>query len=280
MKIHKSSILPLVVSLIYAVHTGSLSAELPMLEKQPWIGYFAVFQNKNFQLGVTNTIGVTLIPLNDKNEPIGKERQIPILVAIEETQADGKSVTKTIVKESLTSADPATEKLTKATIKGKVTGDATFELTIEQNHGIISIGGRILEPGSLKRESLKLSIQAKFPKQYDKDKKETKDEIKAFEKKLKDDRINLVWTDGKRKKLDFKESVNAPSPEVNGPGIASAEIEITGYGRDKFVFVATPNSAMTLSNEKTPLHEGFTIKWLADPAKDPEGKARLNFEIK
>jgi hypothetical protein len=29
-----------------------------------------------------------------------------------------------------------------------------------------------------------------------------------------------------------------------------------------------------------PLHEGFMIVWMADTAKDPEGKARLAIEVR
>jgi hypothetical protein len=38
---------------------------------------------------------------------------------------------------------------------------------------------------------------------------------------------------------------------------------------------------MNLQNSKAaPLHEGFTIIWAADTAKDPEAKARLAMEVK
>ena len=58
--------------------------------------------------------------------------------------------------------------------------------------------------------------------------------------------------------------VEAASKELNGPGIAAAEIEIAAYKGKKFLFIASENSAMTLWNSKVePLHEGFTINWHA-----------------
>ena len=53
------------------------------------------------------------------------------------------------------------------------------------------------------------------------------------------------------------------------------------YKGKKFLISASPNSTLTLANAKAaPLHEGFTIQWLADTTKDPEGKARISFEVK
>jgi hypothetical protein len=47
------------------------------------------------------------------------------------------------------------------------------------------------------------------------------------------------------------------------------------------VFTAGTGSAMDLWNAKEqPLHEGFSINWKADPAKDKDGKARLAIEVK
>jgi hypothetical protein len=38
---------------------------------------------------------------------------------------------------------------------------------------------------------------------------------------------------------------------------------------------------ITLSNRQVgPLHDGFVLTWVSDPAKDPDGLARLSFDVK
>jgi hypothetical protein len=270
-------------------------AELPILEEQPWLGYFAVFANKRYSIGVLPQGTIEITPMNDKSEPVGKQLVINIDAGIEEVLPDDKTVMKQIKLETLESDDAATDKLEKTTIRGKVTGDADFELNLEQVRGVIFIGGRVLNPGTLTKNPLRFVVRAKFPNAYpnqneqpgapedSKRLKEKKAESsgKAFLKKLKDDSLDLKWTDGKRVKQDFEKVVDGASPELNGPGIASAEVEISSYKGKRVVFTAAPNSAMNMRNAKpAPLHTGFTLIWTADVAKDPEGKARLAVEVR
>ena len=137
------------------------------------------------------------------------------------------------------------------------------------------------DPGTQAKNPLRFAIRAKFPTAYHYTKKETKKEIEIFEARIEDDRIELKWSDGKRKKLSLIENVDVSSKEINGSGIADLEADISAYKGKKIHFFSTPDCVMTLSNEKkAPLHEGFEIRWMPDPAKDPQGKARLSFEVK
>jgi hypothetical protein len=114
-----------------------------------------------------------------------------------------------------------------------------------------------------------------------KKKKSDNNSEKAFQKKLEDDSLTLKWIDGKRVKQDYGNIVDVNSKELNGPGIASAEIDVSSYHGKRVIFTAAPNSAMKLQNPKAaPLYEGFTIIWTADAAKDPEAKARLAIEVR
>ncbi len=251
-----------------------------MINEVPWLGHFAVFANKRFQFAVTAQGKITLIPIGDNDKPVANSLEIPIEVTVEEIRPDGKITVKKVQPKSLESAQPATEKLEKVVLRGKVTGDASFELTLEQVRGVVSVGGRVLDSGTLTKNPLRFSIRIKFPSPYRYDKRRDKREQKAFEKKIEDDRLDLTWSDGKRKKQSFDEKVDASSKELNGSGIAAAEIEISAYKGRKFEFIASQNSTIALSNEKGPLHEGFEIQWLPDPAKDPQGKARLSLEVR
>jgi hypothetical protein len=258
------------------------SADLPALDKQPWFGHFAVYDGKRFQIGMTSRGGITLYVKNEKDAPMKHNYEIKITIDVEETLPDGKTSIKRLKPESLESAEPASADFEKAVIRGKVTGDAAFELTLEQNRGVISFGGRIPDPGTLTKNPVRFVVSTRIPNIYSKDKKESKKEKKAFEKKMKGDRIEVKWTDGKRMKQNFEKTMDAAAlKELNGPGIAGAEIEMVGYKERKLLFLASPNSSMKVSNEKGgALHEGFTLTWGPDAAKDPEGKARLSLQVK
>lgn len=261
--------------------SGSARAILPTISEQPWMGIFAGFENKKFRFTVDQNAKIMLVPLNQKGEPVAKTIQIPILFGIEETNAEGRVYLRKILPETLASSEGKTSKLEKCTIRGKVTGEAAFELHISQERGVISLGGRMTEPGTLTKNPVRFVIRPDFPDSYPYEKKDDKKGAKAFEKKIADDRIDIKWTDGKRTKLTFEKDVDANSKEVNGPGIAETQIEIAAYKGLRFLFAATPDSSMTFSNEKpAPLYKGFALTWQADPAKDKEGKARLSIEVK
>ncbi len=258
----------------------TVSAQLTSLDEQPWKGYFAAYESRSVRVGL-NAIGqMTISPLSRKGEPIDKDYPIPVELGIEETLSNGKTVMKRLRKDSLESADVATDRLEKVTFRATVTGDAAFEATVEQQRGYILIGGRITDPGTLKNP-LRFVVTVDFKSMYDSVKKDTRKEISAYNKMIKNDEIRLKWTDGKSGKKTLSETVDAKSAEINGPGISAIELETGAYDDRKFVFNASQNSAMTLSNKGPgPLHEGFSIIWAADAAKDPEGKARFAFDVR
>jgi hypothetical protein len=114
---------------------GSLRAALPTMSEQPWMGYFVGFETKKFRFTVDQNAKIMLVPLNQKGEPVSKVTQIPILYGIEETNAEGRSYLRKILPETLESSDAKTSKLEKCTIRGKVTGEAAFEIHITQERG-------------------------------------------------------------------------------------------------------------------------------------------------
>lgn len=255
-------------------------AELGSLSKPPWIGYFAGYENARYRFGMTSLGKFLLTPMVGRDQPISPFLAVDLQVGILETLPDGKTVMKQIQVESLESTSEATDELEKMVIRGKVTGDAAFETTIEQVRGVMSIGGRLVDPGTLKNP-LKFVVRATFPSIYRHSNPADKRAEKAFLKKVEDDEIVLKWTDGTRKKISFHKEMLADTPEFNGPGIAEMEIEADAYKGRNFIFTATEGSGMTLWNSKAAqLHEGFSINWLVDPEKDKEGKARMTFLVK
>lgn len=259
-----------------------VSAELPGLEEKDWLGYFVGFQNKKFQFAITSQGKAAIKVIGKKGEPLAKKLTIPVEFLVEEIRPDGKASVKNLMPETLESAQPATLKPQQIVIRGKVTGEASFEVFVNEDRGVISMGGRLLDPGTLTKNPLRFSIRLKFPDAYPSAKAAgDKKEEKELKKKLKNDRLQLSWTDGTRVRQPTDKAVDAGSKEINGPGIAAMQVEFSSYDEKKFEFTASPSSTMTLAGgPAAPLHQGFTLTWLADAAKDPEGKARLSFEVK
>lgn len=257
-------------------------AQLPSLNQQPWLGYYAAFANKRFQIGLSSQGKITLTPMNEKGDPVSFQIAIDIDVGIEETMPDGKVVMRQIKAETLAAKEPATDELEKVLVTGKTTGDAAFELNIEQTRGIIFMGGRMTDPGTLTKNPVRFALRLRIPSLYKNHKAEDKRAEKAFAKKIEDDQIDIKWTDGKRVKQSFDKALLVDgNKEINGPGITSLELEADAYKGRRFVVTASPNSAMNLWNAKEqPLHEGFSINWKADPEKDKDGKARIAIEVK
>lgn len=258
-----------------------VSAGLPTMETKAWLGYFVGFENKKFQFGITSEGKAAIKIIGKKGEPLSQDLTIPVNFLIQETLPDGKVIDRKIKPESLESAQVATDKPQNVVFHGSVTGDAGFEVFVDEENGGISLGGRLLDAGKLKNP-VRFLIELKIPDAYSKAKKDgDKKQVKAFEEKIKKDRLQLAWTDKTRVKLELSDKVDADSKEINGPGIAAAQIEIAAYDDKQIQVTASEASVLQLSgNRERPLHEGFSFIWAADPEKDPENKARLRIEVK
>lgn len=226
-----------------------------------------------------------------RNKEGGKIEMYPITLQFlaQETLPDG-SVRDLLMKpDTLESADPATDKLKKTVFRSKLTdqatGQPTLEVTLEIASGTILANARITDKGAFDKNPLRPVIRAAFRPFYvdENSQKEKWDEkqIKEFEKRIGKDSVTLKRLDGKRVKLGCADKTDPNSKEVNGTGSSSAEVEIGAYQNRKIEFLAAPNSSLTLGyTAPLPLHNGFYLQWSADPAKDPDGKAKLAIRIK
>lgn len=267
--------------MVGAVVNLPVRAALPTMTEKKWLGYFVGVQNREFQFGFTSEGKATIKPMGKRGEPMGSNLTIPVSFKLLETMPDGKVVSRQIQPESLESAQPATDTPQNVVIKGKVTGDAGFEIFINEERGGISLGGRLLEPGTLKNP-LRFAIELKIPDVYAAMRKDgDKKAEKAFEERTRRDRLQIIWTDKKSVKPSLTERVDASSKEVSGPGIAAVQLELGAYDQKKIEVTASEGSSITLTNKPpASLLEGFSMTWAVDMAKDPEGKARLGFGMK
>lgn len=260
-----------------------LAAQLPILNEKEWLGYFTGFETRKVRWSFSSDGKSVLRVVGDKGALVSDKLSIPVEFVVEETTPDGKTAVRGLIPESLESAQAPTTKPKGVVIHAKVRGDVAVELTIDEDSGKLSVGGRVLDPGPTVKNPLKFSIRVRFPNAYPDDSPTAdKKKAKAFEAKTKNDRIQLIRVDKSRGKQSLSEAVEADAATaLNGPGIAMTEIEIGGYKDRKFQLVATENSLMNLTGLKPgPMSGGFVIAWSADSAKDPQGKARLIVEVK
>jgi hypothetical protein len=252
-------------------------AELPALSEKPWLGYFAAFESRKFEFGMSAQGKGLIIPMGKSGERINQLLHLPIQVIVEEVLPSGATTAKQLQIDTLETKDKPSDDFEKLSFTGKTTGDASIEVHLEVERGVVSIGGRMIDKGTLTRNPVRFALRVGVPSVYRYDKKDDK----AFEKKVEDDEVLITFLDGKRVKQSGFEECDAKSKEVNGEGISSLKLLFGGYQGKELFFEASEGSRIELWNRHAqPLYEGFSINWYPDPEKDPEAKSRLSFEAK
>lgn len=271
----------LALSLMGMTGFSPVSAALPTLQEKEWLGYFVGVQSRALRFGITSEGKTAIHVMGRRGEPLSRKLAIPVNFLVLETLPGGKVISRKIQSESLESVQSATNKPQNIVIRGKVTGDAGFELFINEERGVISLGGRLLEREKSKNP-LKFVIDLRIPNVYaDVDNHGDKKEEKAFEERTRRDRLQLIWTDQKRVKQSLSEKVDAGSPKICGPGIAAVLVELGAYEGKEIEVTASGSSQIALSNRASaPLIDGFSITWTTDSMKDPEGKTRLSIGVR
>jgi hypothetical protein len=252
----------------------SAHAQLPGLDDKIWLGYFAGYSSRDFLFGVGSNGEIRLQIESSKGKGTGSiaASAMSILVGIEEDNPNAKPSVRTIREETLETTDEPTDKLQKTVIRGKVTGDAGFELTIERDRGNFIISNRLIDPGSLTKNPIRPVVVLQMKTLYTSaDKGElSKAQIKEREK----DTLELKWTDGTRKKFSLSDEMDATLEAVNGPGISIAQIEAGGLIRDRKLTLEAPAGVSVIrAGNQLPqmLNRGMRFTAMPAPAK-PGGK--------
>lgn len=266
----------------------TLSAQLPMIQKQPWLGYFAVADQSKFRFQIAAAGEVGLYVIN-KGGALIETYPITLQFLATETLPDGSVRDLPMKLDTLESTDSPTAQLKKTVLRGKLTeqatGQPTLEITLEATSGSILANARIIDKGAFDQNPLRPVIRTIFPAVYwnENSQKETwdKKQLKEFEKRIGKDAITLNQLNGGEIELSCVDPVDTKSKEVSGSGITSAGVEISAYQNRKIELLAAPNSSLSLVNASpAPLHSGFCFQWSADAVKDPNGKAKLAIMIK
>ncbi|MES2474175.1 MAG: hypothetical protein V4640_00245 [Verrucomicrobiota bacterium] len=257
-------------------------AELPTLQgENRWLGYHVAFENKKCSLGMTTKGAMVLRPLGKGGKSLASKLFVGIDCLLIETMPDGKEVMLKQIVSSMESEGGATRDPQDLIFRGKVKGGATFELNLDEDRGKIFLGGRVVDTGSSKNP-LRFAIRLTLPNAYPSEKKGfDKEHQRAFEKKTEDDHLLLDGLNGKRGKLATTDPIDAASIDVNVREIRSAQLEFSSWKERKLKAVATESSALTLElADGMPLWKGFSLVWSATPTQDPQGKARLEIEMR
>lgn len=256
---------------------SSMNAQLPTFKGQPWLGYFAVHLQRDYQFRLDSEGEGTVVPLQKSGEPITKLLHLPVKIFIEEKLPDGKIVARALQVDSLASASPATERFDKLTFTGKTAGDAAFEVTLEAQGARVRYGGRITDKGTLTTNPIQLCVQVRFPIAYRPIDLDKKDIIKE----VKDAELKVTRLDGKRFKLPADKPLAEPPNEVANKDLNLVDVEIGAWRGTEFEFSATPHSAIRLETpDSEGLLRGFFVKWYPDAATDPKGESRFQIEVK
>jgi hypothetical protein len=251
-------------------------AKLPSLDNRVWLGYFAAYEGRDYLFGISAEGEIRIQPLATKgsgssDKSIGTT-SMTIQIGVEEDAPNARPSVRTIRVESLESADEPTDKLEKTVIRGKVTGDATFELTIERNRNDLTISNRLIDAGSLTKNPIRPVVAFNLPLLYRYD--DAEGPSKAQLKLRAKDTLELKWTDGTRKKFSLMEEKDATTADFNGPGISMLEIEAGGLMRDRKLTLAAAEGVSVLrAGNSTPqmLSRGMRFTAMPAPAK-PGGK--------
>jgi hypothetical protein len=252
----------------------SASAQLPALSEKPWLGHFVGHECREYRFGIKETGVMGLEVFSSKGAAMGFDKTVIFAVEIVENNGATKTIRRPL-SEAFTTENAATNKPEKVTLKGKVGGNAEFELVIEFDDELMKLGARITNPGTLKNPTLQ--IRSRFQKVYH---HTPEDKLEELTKK---DRIDVVTIDKKRDKLSAFDPVDLASEKISGKGLTNLRVEMKAYEGKRFEYSIEGPGRIVLGNPgdvaTAPMH-GFSVIWQADAAKDPEGKARFVMEVK
>ena len=262
------------VILSFGFFLPSTCAQLPGLVNHDRLGYFVSYERKDFQFGISSTGDILIEIIGSTGKPMGFTRAVKIEPVIMD-MSDPKPYPKKLVVESLTSAQPATDKPEKITFRGKVTGDAEFEMTLEFKGDEIMMGGKLVNSGTLKTPVFQIHTRFQQPYQSIADEK--------LEKATEKDRISFVRIDKKKDKIGVYEVADFTDEKKFDKGQTAIAVEISAYDGKELEFSIEGPGVMKLTNAYTAAYapmKGFRVVWQHDVAADPEAKGRIHCVIK
>ncbi|MEM1082833.1 MAG: hypothetical protein AAGI48_01825 [Verrucomicrobiota bacterium] len=260
----------LLISLLLASSLGA--GELPELNDQPWIGWFAGYEGKDNHFGVGGDGRGALIPLTKDGDHYNSALWFRIQPVVLEKQPDGREFSRKVIEdgwEALSNSGSDEEKMAyRATAEGGVVYEVNFEI----DDDTVMAGGRIIEKGDGDKP-VRLVMRVLVPDyfRYERDKDD-------YEKKYKRDRVELVTANRKKQKFDLFEEIDAA--DINGSPIQSANVDFKFRELELQADAGDAGSFRFWNGRKKPLSMGFTLEWSADPGKKADGSERFTLRLK
>jgi hypothetical protein len=247
---------------------STAQADLPGLKKQPWLGYFiGIEHKKKMRFGVTAKGQGVIDPLNSKGSPVFAKVPFQVNFDVVETLPDGKTVRKQVNSDTLTTDQEASEN-PKNPIKfrGKVTGDAAFEVTVYPERGGVAVSGKLTDNGTLTNPlHFEISLDVK---PYPRKPGDEPAKIKNFEKRAEKDVLKYETVSRKRGKIEFLEETN-PAVAV-GETMSKLDFKTDAFDNHLFEIETTDKAALTFADlGAKPIWNGFTLRWRVDEGADP-----------
>jgi hypothetical protein len=259
---------------IFSLSLQPLLAQLPIWDTKPWLGFFAGHDRNKFAMGIKSDGSIELEIKDKKGQRMGFSKGIIILPTV---MAEGEKGWAPLnrVRTTMSTTDKPTDQPKKLTYRGKVTGDAEYEVVVEFDRDKISFGGKIIDKGATKKP-IKFQIRCRFQQPY----KGASPE--SAKKSTAKDTIKYLRMDKKKGQCGIFESIDFSKDETFGP-LSFLEVDMKNYMNYGLSFRSEGQLPLILENpNKTPAPpmDGFAIIFEHDPAKDPKGYARMVFEIK
>lgn len=265
----KNTIPCLAITAGFFLTPTAAEAALPGLKEQPWLGYFIGIEHKRkMRFGVTAKGQGVIDPLDDKGKPVFAKVPFQVNFDVVETLPDGKTVRKQINPDSLTTdQEAAQDPRDPVTFRGKVTGDAAFEVTVYPERGGVAVSGKLTDKGTLTNPlHFEISLDVKpYPRRPGDD--ETK--IKNFEKRAEKDVLKFETVSRKRGKIEFLDETNPAT--VVGEAMSKLDFKTDAFDNKEFEIETTDKAKLTFADlGSKPIWNGFTLHWRIDEGADPK----------
>jgi len=256
--------------------------ELPFIESGEWRGYYAVHEAQRYDFIYKHDGEMLLIPKKRDKEGVAVANRIKLEYGIEEMRPDGTTVFKQTRSGSLEAEHGATDKIDRIVVRGTTTGDAVYELVIEESRDVVSVGGRVVEVGSLTEHPLRFMVRVTLPNVYRRVEVHDRDDERDFDKRTRRDYLEVVRIDHSKVSLTNDDTAVMDGAQLTGSGVEEIEMRLSYYEGRRFFFAASRNSGIAIANARSPgpWYEGMLLHWTTDPSKDRDGSGRLNFWIK
>ncbi|MGA0845426.1 MAG: hypothetical protein ACO3RV_02715 [Luteolibacter sp.] len=275
----------------------SVTAQLPTLSEGSYLGYHAIYRDRDIEFGISSDAEVRMQPGLSRGLSSSFMRGTYAIEAkpkILITRDNGTQTNAKIKPESLTTDGEATEEFIKSNIAGEAGDAIRFGWNIEQVKGSIVMGGQCTA-GDSQSASPEFQIEIKIPAQLTKSKlsnlsklvaapaddRKAKRELRDFIRAYRDDRLAIRRVDGSTAKLLVAEPLTITMADLNGGGIAELELQSSIYEARRLIISADPGSSLSIETSRDKLLQpGFTITWKRDAEKDPEAKARVRIAVR